>query len=383
MTTSTVPTPFLDSLGDAKDATALRDGLMKRNPDLANATPSPLTVVGAAPEGARLLDLCAAHGQTVLAVCDGDPAKHGTDFHGHVVKPISDALTSGPLTKVIVASHKPLAAVKSLRAMGARAVAPFALLQVLYPESYPPHMFYAGWLEDLSANRARYAELRERLSHDRGSVRALEAIIGFRLTLDVTLLEPVLGGEAFLSRDLVTFDPDGTYVDGGAFDGDTIHKYLDAASGRVGRAIAFEPDPSTFDRLKRNFAGDRRIEPIKAGLYDRTDVLRFVNDGSRAALISGTGDIEVPVVSLDEVLSGSRVDYIKLNIEGAELAALEGARQSIARYHPTLAISAYHAPDHLWRVPELILSIDLGYTLYLRQHDGGAVETVVYAIPQS
>lgn len=383
MITRTGSTSFLDSLEGAKNASVLRKSLLERHPEFGSARPSPLVVVGAAPEGARLLDLCAANGQEVLAVCDGNPAKHGADFSGFAVRPIAEALVSGPGTKVIVASHKPLSATKDLKSLGARAVAPFALLQVLYPEVYPPHMFYAGWLEDLWANRSRYVALREKLKHDERSLRTLEAIIGFRLTLDVTLLEPVLGGEAFLSRDLVTFQPDGTYVDGGAFDGDTIHKYLDAARGKVGRIIAFEPDPATFDRLKSNFAGDGRIEPIKAGLYSRTDVLRFVNDSSRAALLSGTGDIQVPVVSLDEVLGGEPVNYIKLNIEGAELEALDGARQSISRHHPILAISAYHAPDHLWRVPELILSIHPDYTLYLRQQDGGAVETVIYAIPKS
>jgi hypothetical protein len=89
----------------------------------------------------------------------------------------------------------------------------------------------------------------------------------------------------------------------------------------------------------------------------------------------------VPVVNIDAVLKGAPVNYIKLNIEGAELATLEGAQDSIRRHRPILAISAYHAPDHLWRVPELIHAIVPSYKLHLRQQDSGFVETVVYAIP--
>lgn len=374
--------PFLDSLADFGDAAAVRAALAARYPAFSSVKLPKLVVVGAAPEGARLIDLCRIQGIEVLAVCDGNPAKHGTNFSGYVVRPVVDALAWGLDTLIVIASHKPLSAVKELRALGARTLAPFALLQVLYPQAFLPHMFYKGWLEDLRDNRAHYIALADLLAGDDLSLRTLDAIIGFRLTLDVTLLGPVLDPDAFLSHDLVSFNPEGTYIDGGAFDGDTVRKYITAAGGRFGRIIAFEPDPATFARLKANFAGDGRVEPMNVGLYRSKGVLRFVNDASRAALLSDVGEIEVPVISIDEVLDGALVSYIKLNIEGAELETLEGARQSILRHHPILAISAYHAPDHLWQVPELIRSIEPSYRLHLRQQDGGSVETVMYAIPK-
>jgi hypothetical protein len=69
-----------------------------------------------------------------------------------------------------------------------------------------------------------------------------------------------------------------------------------------------------------------------------------------------------------------------MNIEGAELEALEGARESIRRWAPTLAISAYHRPSDLWQVAALARSLRPDYRLYFRQHDGGVIETVLYAI---
>ena len=63
------------------------------------------------------------------------------------------------------------------------------------------------------------------------------------------------------------------------------------------------------------------------------------------------------------------------------MAALEGARKSIQKYQPILAIAAYHSPEHLWEIPNLIKKIEPSYKIYLRQHDYGTVETVIYAVP--
>ena len=87
-----------------------------------------------------------------------------------------------------------------------------------------------------------------------------------------------------------------------------------------------------------------------------------------------------PVVGLDEIAHGDRVTYIKMNIEGAEIDALRGAAQTIRRWRPKLAVAAYHRPADLWQVPALIREIHPGYRLYLRQHDGGLIESVVYAL---
>jgi hypothetical protein len=70
-----------------------------------------------------------------------------------------------------------------------------------------------------------------------------------------------------------------------------------------------------------------------------------------------------------------------MNIEGAEQEALRGAAESITRWRPKLAISAYHRARDLWQIPALVREIHAGYRLFLRQHDGGVIETVLYALP--
>ena len=85
-------------------------------------------------------------------------------------------------------------------------------------------------------------------------------------------------------------------------------------------------------------------------------------------------------MSHDEVLAGQRASYIKMNIEGAEIDALHGAHRTIEHWLPKLAISVYHRPSDLWRIPQLVRELGSRYALFLRQHDGGVIETVLYAI---
>ena len=73
--------------------------------------------------------------------------------------------------------------------------------------------------------------------------------------------------------------------------------------------------------------------------------------------------------------------YIKMDIEGAELEALWGARRILKEHSPVLAICAYHTSDHLWQIPLLIHAIQPDYKLYLRRYAEGAFELVWYAVP--
>jgi hypothetical protein len=91
----------------------------------------------------------------------------------------------------------------------------------------------------------------------------------------------------------------------------------------------------------------------------------------------------VPCEPLDTVLGGSTPTYIKMDIEGAEIDALVGARQVIASGRPVLAISAYHLQDHLWAIPLLINAIVDRYRYHYRRYTHHPNDDLVlYAIPE-
>lgn len=370
---------WLDTLLSFSSSAEIRRWLVARNPVFDPEHLRKIIIVGAAEEGLRLLHLCHQQKILVLSIFDHNPKKQGSRLGNMTVRSLDMLEDVDREIPVIIASHRVLKALEHLKGMGFRHVAPFALLQVLNPKAYPPHMFYDGWLEDLFERRGRLSALAGLLA-DEMSRRVLNAVIGFRLTLDATILSPIIEWDLYGPAEILKYSDDEVYVDGGSYDGDSIRLFIDRVHGKFSRVLAFEPDKNTFERLSANFSAEKRVEPINAGLYRQKATLCFDNAGTRGSLLVDRGGIEIPVVSLDEVLGGQRVTFVKMNIEGAELDALKGAEQAIRSWGPKLAISVYHRPSHLWQVPEFVHNLREDYRLYLRQHDGGVIETVLYAI---
>jgi len=342
-----------------------------------------IAIVGAAGEGQRLSNICVKQGVKVLAHVDNDPSKIGTRILDNTVDSDSALAHFDHTIPIVIASHRVLAATERLRAIGFKTVLPFAALQAMAPDLFAPHMFYDGLLDDLWANREQIVQLNERLTDDR-SRDVLNAVLGFRQTLDPALLRPVLDDDdLYAPKGLFAFSEREIYVEGGSYDGDTIRTFIKHVGGRFEHVYAFEPDPVTFEKLRSNFSTEPRVEPINFGLHREKGVLRFRNDASRGAIFTGDGDIQMPVTTLDETLAGRPASYIKMNIEGAEIDALRGAEQTIRKYRPKLALSVYHRPADLWQIPQLVQEISPDYRLHLRQHDGGIIETVLYALPSA
>jgi hypothetical protein len=77
-----------------------------------------------------------------------------------------------------------------------------------------------------------------------------------------------------------------------------------------------------------------------------------------------------------------KIDFIKMDIEGAELLALKGAEKTIRKYRPKLAIAIYHSMEDFVSIPQWILNLDLGYELFLDHFTIYGEETVIFAKPK-
>lgn len=86
-------------------------------------------------------------------------------------------------------------------------------------------------------------------------------------------------------------------------------------------------------------------------------------------------------VAVDDVLHGEPINLVKLDVEGAEIETLMGMRKLIQSQRPSLLVSAYHAPDHLFKIAQLIASWQLGYDMHLRVHEQNTFGVVLYALP--
>lgn len=174
-------------------------------------------------------------------------------------------------------------------------------------------------------------------------------------------------------------------ADCGAFDGDDIFDFIKVFK-EYHTIYAIEPDKKNAEKLESemNAAEIRGVTVIAKGVFKESTVLRFSSGDGEASHLSDSGDVEVPVLALDEILGAcSENIFIKMDIEGSEMDALAGAEKTIAAKHPCLAICVYHKEDDLIKIPEYIDSLvePETYDYYLRFHGLGLAELVFYAVP--
>ena len=160
-----------------------------------------------------------------------------------------------------------------------------------------------------------------------------------------------------------------TLVDGGAFTGDSIEDIYKIYGNRLKKIYAFEPDAINRKSMKVNLKRlelDNITQYVDCGMYHEDTELRFNSDGISSGF-TATGTNVVPVKKIDTVVKDVVGTLcIKMDIEGAEVSALRGARETILKYRPYMAICVYHKLGDFVDVPKCIKEICPDYDFYLR-----------------
>lgn len=194
--------------------------------------------------------------------------------------------------------------------------------------------------------------------------------IGTQYTLPFNLAEQELG---IYSAGEVRVRPGDVVLDCGA----NVGVYVRAALNDGARTVvAIEPLAVNLECLRRNFPdeiADGRVILYPKGVWDRTDLLTLrvePENTAAASFLMGTDDWEeiqrIPVTTIDRVvreLGLPTVDFIKMDIEGAEQNALYGAKNTLATFLPRLAISAYHQPDDPAMIPIAVHAAEPDYQM--------------------
>jgi len=198
---------------------------------------------------------------------------------------------------------------------------------------------------------------------------------------DPNPMEAVFECDQYFPADIIHLTDDESFVDVGAFDGDTVRDFLERTGGAFRRITCFEIDPVNHARLVENVQngdGRDRITIYDLGLWDSDQVIEFQPGKSQSTV--GKGSESARVVPLDDIMGDQRVTFIKMDIEGAELRALAGARRVIEDQKPTLAVCVYHHIRDLWEIPLAMHELVPEHKLYLRHHTNLEYETVCYAV---
>lgn len=191
--------------------------------------------------------------------------------------------------------------------------------------------------------------------------------------------------DQYFVKNLIKIQKDEVFVDGGAYIGDTIQHLFNFTRWcvEIKKVIAFEPNPKNLAILKKYFQKNRKVIIIEKGLSDRDGFEYFKEDGSGSQVIDkrvSESGMKVAVTAIDLVYQCKDATFIKMDIEGSEMAALRGAKETIVKNKPKLAICIYHSDEDMVRIIEYIHELVPEYKLYVRHHTGGWMETVVYAV---
>jgi FkbM family methyltransferase len=275
------------------------------------------------------------------------------------------------------------ARVEQLRHLGCKTVVPFLSLYWKYSASLLPH-----YMHDLPHRvHAQADRVREALSlmADDSSRREYLAQMRFRLLGDFASLPEPVHGDVYFREELFRLRADETLVDCGAFDGDTLAHFLEKTAHSFKSAVAFEPDPANYLKLSERVSSmpskSREHIAIHQAATGETNTRLMMDVGKGVASRIGNGDCEVKCVSLDSTLRDVPVSFIKMDIEGSELATLAGARELIQKNTPILAVCAYHVQSDLWNIPLFIHGLNPDYSFHLRPHLLEGWDLVCYAVP--
>jgi FkbM family methyltransferase len=209
------------------------------------------------------------------------------------------------------------------------------------------------------------------------------AVGGMRLHTHVLgLLNVFLLEQYRCQRANVGVRPGDVVIDAGGCWGDTALYFALTAE----QVFCFECMASNLSIIRENLglnpAASAKIRVIEKALWSRSGEELVFRDHGPGSQRASDGGVEVKTETIDDFVSENslgRVDFIKMDIEGAEPEALAGAAQTIRKHHPQLAISVYHDLNHFALIPNWISGLNLGYRLYLDHFTIHNEETVLFA----
>lgn len=204
----------------------------------------------------------------------------------------------------------------------------------------------------------------------------LEAGIKQENILIIEKYNEELGKKMYINSEYIQYEKLQTFVDCGGYNGNDTEKFLDKKKN--GRVYLFEPDVGMFKYCQKRFLGNQNVIMYSIGVGSERKNVGFERNGGGLSAISIKGKELITIDALDNLISED-VDFVKMDIEGSEADALNGARNIIRRCRPKLAISIYHQEEDIWRLPLKLLEYDESYQFEFQHYSIGQVDTVMYA----
>jgi len=345
---------------------------------------SNIAIMPAGAGGTAILQVCKRNHISVECVIDNDIKKHGLKIDGIPIVSVEEVTTAYEGICVIVAASYGSTRNEIIYLLEERQLPYFEIDMAQYWEAVN--------LSEMKPD-GRYAEIAKAFNYytilysmlqDIKSRLVLINILNYRVSYNQDYLKKIVSEEnrQYFEPTIYPITDRDYFVDCGAFNGDTFNVLMDSVAGKINGYYGFEPTTEAFNQLVTTTSKFSNVLLFQKGVYSKTETLRFdTRKVMGAHSISEEGNAEIDVISLDEALKGFRVTFIKMDIEGAEMDALNGAKTMIQEQNPVLAISVYHKTNDLYEIPLLIESFGVKYNYYLRHYTLNGFETILYAVP--
>ena len=347
----------------------------------------PVVLYGTGDGADKVLARLAETGVPVSGIFASDEFVRGQQFHGFTVRTYSELLALREKVIVLIAFASELPDVLER----------FYKLASVH-ETYAPHVPVFSGEETVTAAWIKKYErelqtVYERLA-DAVSRETFASVLNYKLSGRLSYLQACTTNRADDLKTLFSFGGEETYLDLGAYNGDTVQEFLQLTRGRYKKIVALEPDKKNFKKLT-DFVRQNELKHItclQAGVWNDCGSLELTGNGGRQSTfweadcsgfatqpLSQTCSMkkkikkqQVTVVSVDAVLGNDRADYMKFDVEGVEKEALEGAAGHLVPDGngtlPKLLVAAYHHDEDLFALPMLLWKLQPEYKIYLRKH---------------
>jgi len=246
----------------------------------------------------------------------------------------------------------------------------------------PDAPFIVDFKDDFKNNYEQYQETFNLLNDDK-SKKIFIKLINFKITFDYKFMKGFTNNfeEQYFDKDLIPKIDNIVFVDGGGYVGDTI-PFIVNYFPNFKKIYVIEPSKLHIGIAKRDFGDNKNIEFIECGLSNKVNTNTNTNTNIDSNICNH--NFQAIVTNTIDNLFYERnvnIDFIKLDIEGDEQDAIEGATKTIKKYTPILAICIYHKAEDWYKIPKKVLAINPNYKIYLRHYMEGIYETVMYFIP--
>mgnify|MGYP002623659934 CR=1 FL=1 len=229
-----------------------------------------------------------------------------------------------------------------------------------------------------------HAERIEAFYHDLQDDFSRKTLISYlnqRISCDMNFSTGMIQENQYFDAAIINFGQQKKFIDCGSYNGSDTKRFFSLTRSDT-FSYVFEADEKNMSIVKRNLKSyESRIQYVNKGVWNCNESIFFDSQHNSSSAIAEDGNIKIECISLDQLMETEKyITFIKMDIEGAELRGLDGAKNLISCCHPVLAICVYHRPKDIFQIYEKIKEIDASYRFYLRRYHPFFIETVLYAI---